>query len=93
MSNPTVTIQNCKEAVYLVINGAIRNIEANHDGEDESKVIVKLFDEIAESMSEWDIDSAANRQAKMVQEMQVMLTSFNCPDVIGELLVKFKLLP
>lgn len=78
MPNPAVTIRHARNAIHLVISGALRDIEAEF-GEDITDVeacrecVVDLFNNIEDQIDQWEICSHVYRMRELVYFFHVML--------------------
>jgi hypothetical protein len=94
MPNPNVTTRHARNAIHLILSGAIRDIEAEFavGQEDERKgAIIKLFDEVADEIDEWETEgSRATRMANMWDDMAALMAS---QPLYRDLLSEHDLLP
>jgi hypothetical protein len=94
--HPNVIIRHARNALHLLISGALRDIEAgttDTTSPTTEEAIRDLFDGLHNQMDQWDVDGTEQtRTANLVQELQAEIG----PDArihIGELLQKHDLLP
>jgi hypothetical protein len=95
MSNPAVTIRHARNAIHLLVSGAVRDIEAEFaEVESASEPIRALFDELADELDQWEIDGCqARRLDALLVDMQAMLGNPGCSVAVRELLTKHDLNP
>lgn len=64
MPDPNVTIRHARHAIYMVINGAVRDIEAVFAADDIAAydaAITLLFQNVIAEVMDWDIDGALDK--------------------------------
>ncbi|HUY05064.1 MAG TPA: hypothetical protein VMV33_17440 [Rhodocyclaceae bacterium] len=97
MTNPSVTIRHAAHALDMLINGALRNIEAEFGPEDDAgrrDATKALFDKLLGKLVDWDIEGAiVTQQDAMVSQMQTEIEAPIQNMRVVELLNEFNLLP
>lgn len=95
MPNPNVTIRQARRALSLLIEGGLRQIEASSANDAAIRdATINLFDELADEMDDWEIESSEDRKLRRIRDkMHELLANEDCPNIVRELLASCDLLP
>jgi hypothetical protein len=99
MPNKNVTIRHARSAIYMVLNGAVRDIESEYESAENpecKEAIKELFDEVADEIDQWEIaGTQANKLSDLLSEMQNGAIAEGAPgrELVLALLVNHDLLP
>ncbi len=97
MTNPNVTMRHARQAIHLLLVGAIQDIQTHFGPDQEDQwqdAVGSLFNEVVEEIGNWETPGTyLTRVESMIDDMGAMLGDPDCPLVVRELLAKYDLNP